>query len=485
MDIEIPKIFAQTVPEAALWSQGVFYQSAIADVIISYKILPIVISLVWVYGLAKLAWQASKQRQFATRTAIFFTIKCWVFAALGIGLLSLKSSTPFNPMSYNNVEWSSYSNNSYLNNNSNRPIWSYVIIHKAYNEIADLFTDVIVRISGEKNYNNNVDSVFQTIVDSSTQNIDDPNIKNDLDILAAQCRNKGVQKITGVNESFASFFDLTQPKCADQFEKLNNSLKFWARNKIKTDSHVYFNAMQEQPSLASSFLIKLGLLDSQKYENKIIASALVNYARQRSGLIVDVDHDALLGKISNADVYADISAATDFDYLLTGIAKFFAGQNTDVAIVRNNLARQYNSMLAWIPGFRGMCKAFIAVMFLVALIAFSFGFTKLIMAWLCMVFWFTLYMPLSALSYMLTMSLFVNGNSIKAIASVGSDPFSLSAASSFDAHASQYMVAYFMAQIAILSFTSIFGLIDLFKGTTDKMSSTVVGTIAKGAIAMV
>ena len=53
----------------------------------------------------------------------------------------------------------------------------YVLIHKGFNEIADLFTKAIVTVSGEKNYNNNVDSVFQAIIDSSTQNIDDPNIK--------------------------------------------------------------------------------------------------------------------------------------------------------------------------------------------------------------------------------------------------------------------------------------------------------------------
>lgn len=485
MDLSIPKVFAQTVPEAAIWSQGVFYQSSIADLILSYKILPSIIALVWVWGLCRLAWQGKKEKQFATRKAVIFSVRCWLFAALGISLLSLKSSTPFSPMSYNSVEWNQYSDNEYLNNSSTNPIWVYVLIHKGFNEIADLFTKAIVTVSGEKNYNNNVDSVFQAIIDSSTQNIDDPNIKNDLDILAAQCRNKGVQKITGVNDSFSNFFDLTDPKCADQFNKVNASLKSWADSKIKSDAHVYFNAMQEEPSLASKFLIKLGLLDGQKYENKMIASALVNYARQRSGLLVDVDHDALLGKVTNADVYADITAATDFDYWFSGVVKIFAGKNTDVAIVRNNLARQYNSMLAWIPGFRGFCKAFIAIMFLAALIALSLGFTKLLYAWFGMVFWFTLYMPLSALAYMITMGLFIDGNSIKSIASVGSDPFALSAASSFDAHASQYMVAYFMAQIAILSFTSICGLIDLFKGTKDSMSSTVVGSVAKGAIAMI
>lgn len=483
MDFSIPSIFTQTIPEAVIWSQGVFYQSKIADILLSFKILPTIVALYWTIGLIRISWKSFKEHNVDLKHAIMFTIKTWGFAALGIALLSLKSSTPFSPISYNKVEWKTYSKDEYLNNNEN-PLWIYVILHKGFIEISDVLTNGIVSISGESNYNNNVDSVFQMIADSATQNIDDPNLKNDIDILSSQCRNKGSQKITGVFSSFSSFFDLSDPNCAAQYSKVNSELSTWADSKIRSDANLYYNAQKENPNLASGILIKLGLLDEQKYKNKIIASALVNYAHDRSGFILDVDHDALLGKVTNADTYADISAATDLDYLTSGIAKFFTGKSTDLANVRNNLARQYNSMLAWIPAFRGMSKAFIAVMFLVSMVAFCFGFTKMIFAWFGMTFWFTLYMPLSALAYEITMHIFADSNSIKQISAIGSDPLSLAAASQFDAHASQYMVAYFMAQIAILSFTSIFGLVDLFKGTKDNISSTVIGS-AVGALRFV
>ena len=483
MDLSIPKIFAQTIPEAVIWAQGVFYQTKIADIILSFKILPIVVALFWCAGVCKIAWKGYKEKNINFKYAIMFTIKTWSFAAIGIMLLSLKSSTPFSPMSYNNSQWSTYSDDDYLKD-SDKPLWAYVILHKGFIEVADVFTNGIVSISGEKNYNSNVDSVFEMIADSATQNIDDPNVKNDLDILASQCRNKGVQKVNGVLDSFSSFFDLSDPNCSAQYTKVNNELNTWAQSKINSDANVYFESQKEQPSLASQIAIKLGILDDQKYKNKVIASALVNYAHERKGLIVDVDHDALLGKVTNADTYADLSAATDMDYLTSGFVKLFTGKSTDVANVRNNLARQYNSMLAWIPGFRGICKAFIALMFLVSIIALSFGFTKMFFAWFGMTFWFTLYMPLSALAYMITMNVFADGNSIKQIAALGADPFSLAAASSFDAHASQYMVAYFMAQLAIISFTSVFGLVDLFKGTKDNLSSTILGTAAKGIMAL-
>jgi hypothetical protein len=292
------------------------------------------------------------------------------------------------------------------------------------------------------------DMMFKLLVNTASMQLDNPELTTRLDSLMQDCGDPQKGTVMGPGSGVGSLLDLDNPDCLARYRAMQTSLKQWAGAKIPS----YVKKVSETSPTELPYNVR-AFSNREVLENKIIGSALVAYAKDKTRGMKD-------GINTNTDALNITKTSDHFWYLLQkaasggGVASMVANlfnENGDgeAAINRNEARNIYNNLLNLIPAFKGLVKAFIAIAFLAAAGGLCLGFIKPLLWWLGLVMMDMVYEPLSTLNYEINALLLRSSEIGNAFGELSHDPLAVMGAAIIDSKLVQYQTAYFLSQFVI------------------------------------
>lgn len=460
--MSLPEIFTQTPLEAGIWTAAVGAQTAIAKAITSSAVFYGAVTLSLAIGAIMFLFGIGSGG--STKRSISRFLLLLVTIAIGFSFLKKENSTPFSPVNATGVKWRSVSkvasNPKYksLQSNYNGLFW-YTTFHKSMSEIAHLMTDIIAKGMDDPNYNQAPEFLLNALAQTARATIDDPEVERKFDVLVHNCTDTKRGKVLGNNDSIKTLFDLSSPDCNATYSELVTSLRTWAeRNRP---------AILTTPPIGSSIAIAFdafALSDVQVVDNKMIASAVKNYARQKIGETSDFHNTNADASINGTDFWVNLNKylfSTDSIMIgINGVKKLFGFETSDLegANARNEAAVKYNKLLQFLPAVRGYASAILAYSWIVAAVALCVGVHQMFLSWLKMTAWFCLYMPFSAALYQFTTKMIATTENIQAMNSLRVDPMILAGANVIDYNIARMQLVYFILQLSLMAFFGFAGI---------------------------
>ncbi|RYZ89316.1 MAG: hypothetical protein EOP04_07155 [Proteobacteria bacterium] len=444
-------MFSLTPIEAAIWQAGVGIQSALAAHLFSSMFFTGFVLAFFLKNILKAFHSVNQGAKIEDVTIQVGAIM--LSLALGLTFLHANATTAFKPQDSKGRNWSDYqfvkSSNKYtaLQDNHNG-LWWYRLLHGGSTELSKYLTVVVGKIFRDDSYAAAPDMMFKLLVNTASMQIDNPELTLSLDNMMQTCGDPQKGTVIGPSSGVGDLLDLGRPECMQQYQDLQVKLKQWASTKIPT----YVKKVSETPSEGLPFAVR-GFSDREVLENKIVGSALVAYAKDKSRGFKD-------GVNTNTDALSITDKQDHFWYLLqkaasgggfaSMLANLFSDDGSSEAAINRNEARNiYNNLLNLIPSFKGIVKAFIAISFLFAAAALAFGFSGPALWWLSVLAMDMVYEPLSTANYQINVSLMKSSEIGAAFGHLSQDPMAVMGAAIIDSNLVTYQTAYFLSQMAI------------------------------------
>jgi len=317
------------------------------------------------------------------------------------------------------------------------------MFHKATTELSSFATEILGKIFGDETYLKSPDMVFKLFASMSAVSLDDPQISAKLDALVVACGDTIDGRVLNTSDSFFSLLDNTKDDCQLRYADLRTELLDWVR-----ENQPYYYVDMMSTDLSDMFDI---FRDKELMDNKLIASALVNYGKSKTnGNAHHLNTEALnLG--TSGYFWTSFQKIFTTDSFINTV-NFMTGGDTNVEseMARNNAALLYNRLLNLLPWFRGAIKVVLALGFILAAAALGFGWLKPMVWWLGVLFMEAAYGPLSALAYHIS-AFFVNTNGVlDKLGMLKMDPMILMAAHEIDQSMAYLQTGYFVIQMVII-----------------------------------
>ena len=447
-------LFTQSPIEASIWTAFVALQQWIADQVILTPVFKGAVvtwlGYILVRGLYSMAMSGSPG------TAIGQMVTCLLYSALGFTILRGKSHEDFRPFDAKGSAWTSSSrvrsSGKYQSlGDSTQGLQVYVQLHRGAAQIGSFISEQVAHVFKNSTHAQSPFLFLQTMAKTASATIDDPKILSGLSWMFENCSDRREATILNAETSYGTLFDRTKPECKSHYTELRRDLHQWARLKWGT------SAWNVGDIALSQVGEKLGIVDEETMQNKMIASALVNMARQQMGqnarsvhagaLLADPQTDPLLGNSST--VFTSMANTIS----PSGIANHFFGDvfgaDFIAADARNKAASLYNRIVQFIPPIRGYAKGLLALAFVFAAAGLCFGTPRYFVAWLGMLVMFTAYEPLSTVLYETTMLFAKARETADSMAALRSDPLVLSGAAIIDDNIAKIEAVYFTLQMGL------------------------------------
>lgn len=436
-DLLDPKVFTLTPAEAGMWQAAVNGQGALVSYIFDTPTFKTAAWLFFSIYLIKGLKAYADSFNVEHLEKIFVKFLCLV---AGLWILMTVNSKPFSVVSDSGRSWTG---------TIERPISSnglmfYSIAHKATTELSKMATKVVGLVFGDGSYLRSPDMVYKIFTSMAAVTLDDPGVSAKLDALASECGDTRLGKMLTGTSSMAELFDLEKPDCRQKYDALQIDLKAWVEEKMPN----YFNILQSEQQYPT-FLNRFR--DAETVENKIIASAIIDYGKSKNER--DIQH------LNVGALNLDTS-----DYFWISFQKMFStegmlnlvniiGQsdrNIDASLSRNHSALAYNRLLNLIPWFRGALKAVLAITFIIMAAMLTFGFVWPLRAWVTALFMEAAYGPVSALAYHFT-GLFLRYSEVfERFDTLKNTPLVLVAAHEIDQSVAYLQTIYFILQMVVI-----------------------------------
>ena len=448
--------FTQSPIEASIWTAFVGLQERLSDALITMPVFKAAVAtwlgILLVRAVYQMVTSGSPGGAFG-RFGI--ALGC---CALGLTLLRSKGNSEFRPVNAHGAAWSDSAkvrgSGKYQALSSGvHGLYFYVKIHHAAGEIASFISAAVGQLFKDQNYNQSPFLLMQTMAQTAGATIDDPKAVSSLNWLFENCADRRDAPVLTATSSYSALFDLARPECRDRYSALRQDLKAWAKDKWGTS---LWNMGEIKLAQLRS---KFGSVDEETVQNKMIASALVNMARNRNGQgsrIYNVNTAGMLnGKDSDTVFGSSTSFFVGLDNALSaaGVANGMLSGPTGVDFItadaRNKSASLYNRIVQFIPPIRGYAKGLLALAFVFASAGLCFGTPRFMVAWFGTLVLFTAYEPLSTILYQTTM-LFTNAQeTTDALTALRGDPLVLSGAAIIDDNMARFEAVYFNLQMGL------------------------------------
>ena len=451
----LESLFAQSPIEASLWTHFVALQQWIVGAFFSGLIFKAAVATYLGFVLIRCLWSMGVDQSPAQAFRQFLI--ALVISFVGLALLSAKSTAAFRPVTATGKQWSASTKarqaGSYTGLEATaNGLWFYVLAHGAANDVSRRLSEHIARSFGDHGYSKSPYLLAQTMAQTAGAAIDDPAITTSLQTLFESCTDMRVAPVLSKDSSFSSLFDLQREPCKQEYDLMRRNLSTWAEGKAGT-SYI------DSASLAVNSLgVSLGLADKETYRNKLIASALVNYVRHRSGQRGQqaVNPSALLqpGQAHPMDglgqsYFTNLAQSLSVGGALNQFLKPITGTDYRKADIRNEAALVYSKLVEFLPPIRGYAKGILAFLFVFASVAVCFGNVRLMISWLGMLVIFTAYEPLSTLLYQSTMMFTSAHENVQAMQALKNDPLVLAGAAIVDDNLAGIQAVYFVLQVGL------------------------------------
>lgn len=455
----LPNIFTQTPIEAAIWTAAVGTQTEIARIITSTPIFYGCISLA--IGAAALMFffrlgTAHHKGHAVSKLALFLLTVC-----LGISFLSYQNRTSFSPVNARGVEWKQNprvaSNLRYsdLRIQATGLYW-YTVIHRGLIEVSDLLTSAVGYVAQDPLNKSAPQYLVNALAATAKMSLDDPAVEETFDELVARCSDTHQGRILSSESSLKTLFNVNDAWCNSKYQTLASQLKSWARNHRPRELNF--------GSGASSLLASVGLARQDAVDNKIIASAVKNYARDKAGESYAFHNTNGAALVDGSDFWVNLTKSFSPSSAILSVVNagrsFFGMEPKDLegAAARNEAAVAYNQLLAFLPAARGYAKAIIAYLFIAAALGLCVGISGYFWGWLKMAAIFTFYEPISAAFYYFTTKMITTTETIRAMDSIRVDPLVLSGANIIDSNLARMELVYFCIQMGLLLTVAVAGI---------------------------
>jgi hypothetical protein len=447
-------LFTQSPIEASIWTAFVALQQWIVDQVILTSVFKGAVvtwlGYVLVRGFYRMATSGSPG------TAVGQIMTALFFSTIGFAILRGKATEDFRPSDASGKAWTSSpkvraSGKFQALEGGAHGLKVYVQIHRGAAQLAAYISEQVARVFKNHSHSQSPFLFLQTMAKTAGATIDDPNILSSLNWLFDNCSNRREAVVLNAETSYASLFDMANPNCRGRYQDLRRDLHHWARLKWGT------SAWNVGDIALSQVGEKLGLIDQETLQNKMIASALVNMARKQMGqnargvhtgiLLGDPKSDPLIG--NGASFFSSIANLTS----PSGISGHFFGDIFGMdflaADARNKSAALYNRIVQFIPPIRGYAKGLLALAFVFATAGLCFGTPRFFVAWLGMLAMFTVYEPLSTILYETTMLFTKAQETSESLAALKNDPLVLSGAAIIDDNIARIEAVYFTLQLGL------------------------------------
>lgn len=462
-------MFTQTPIEGAIWTSFVAIQQWIAANIILTSVFKTAVVTWFGFLLIKCIYQMSTHHSPGILFGKF--VFALILSAIGFSILKTRASDTFRPLNANGRTWDSNQKTRDSQKYSGlftdtQGLYFYVQIHKGVNQISSFVSGKIAEIFRDKNHNQSPFLLIQTLAQTASQTIDDPNAVSSLNWLFENCSDPRKAPILDVKSSFSNYFDLSKSDCSSRYSQFRKELFAWSKDKWGT-------SIWNFGDIALSHLkSKFGHINEETLQNKMIASALVNAARMQQGrdnqhnvhsrALLSNEKDPMTG--NGATYFAAVAHALSIGGFFNNLLAPFTGTDFYGADVRNKSAVLYNQILQFLPPIRGYAKGLLAICFVIAAASLCFGTPRFFISWFKMLFIFTIYEPLSTILYESVM-LFTNAKeTADAFHALSNDPLILSGAAIIDDNLARIQAIYFALQVG-LSFVCAAGGISIFMFT--------------------
>lgn len=483
-------MFTQSPIEGAIWTSFAAIQQWLVDNILLTTLFKLSVISFFGFLFIKVIYQIGTNKSPGTVIGKF--TMALLISAIGFSLLKTKATDSFRPETATGKAWNSYSkirdSQKYSGLfSSTNGLYFYVQIHRGVNQISKFISGKIGELFKNQNSNQSPYLLILTLTQTASQTIDDPHAVASLNWLFENCSNPRSAPILNPNSSFSNLFDLTNEDCKTRYSQLRKELVTWSQNK-------WGSSLWNKGDIAFSYLkSKFGYLSEETLQNKMIASALVNAAREQMGrnnrqnvnnkaLLVNPTEDPMTA--STTTYFTGLSNSISVGGFLNALISPITGGDLYGADMRNKSATIYNQILQFLPSIRGYAKGLLALFFVFAAASMCFGTPRFIVSWFGMLLIFTLYEPLSTILYESVM-LFSNAKeTTDALQALQSDPLILSGAAIIDDNLARLQSIYFSLQIG-LAFVCAAGGISIFMftkrmggGLADSILSKAVGYIS-------
>lgn len=451
-------IFAMTPVEGAIWHMGVMAQSFLSSEIFGSNVFTalVVLGFTVVFFRSLMAINDGEDSNVAARRVLVHML------LMGLGLMFIRTvnSAPFTTTDAGGRSWVSYSsvamspNYDALKRSTDGLYW-YTFLHKGAIQVSNVMTEAVGGVFNDKNYPKASNMVFKMLVNTANMAIDDPKVTESLEILAAKCSDTADGRVLDKNGSLHSLFDIRGPDCEKHYADLQAGLRSWVKRRYPE----YLKKIEALPDTETHEKLA-GLKDRQVLENKIIASALVNYAKSRGSRSdgINTNSGALTLNDKSDHFWFNVQRVVASGAGTASIASMFTDNDTEAVIVRNEAGIIYNNLLNLLPTIRGYVKAFIALAFILCAAVLSMGHTKPMIWWLTIVGMEMLYTPLSALNYEICTNFMLDSRVLTGFGELRNDPMIIAGASLIDGQLARIQTAYFLTQTVIVSMF-VFGIV--------------------------
>lgn len=443
----LPQIFVSTPVEAGLWTAAVTTQAQIAKAIttspIFWGIVAISIGFMTIRVLMDMG--TGQGRDYALKRFVI-SLLC---VTLGITFLKKENTSAFSPMNASNREWKSIpkvaANPKYKSlQNQEKGLYWYTLIHRGMWEVALFMTNIVSNTAGDPLSKEAPEYLLNAFAQTARATIDDPEVERTFDSLVFNCSDSKAGKVLGNMDSIKSMFNLTKPECNQLYNSLQIKLKSWAQSKMPP-------YVPPPPGSNSITQAAYYMSNPEFLSNKMIASAVKNYARTRVGEQSTLSNTNTEALIDGSDFWVNVSKSFSTDSFLMFLnAASPEYRDYEGAAARNEVAVTYNRLLQFLPAMRGYANVILAYTFIAAAIGLCAGIPTMFFGWLKMTAFFCLYMPFSAALYQFTTRIVTTSQNITLMNSIQSDPMVLAGASILDANIARITAVYFCLQIAVL-----------------------------------
>lgn len=457
-------LFTQSPIEASLWTSFVTMQDWLVENILLTSVFKAA-AFTWMgFLLIRMLYRVGSTGRVGSAAGNYLV--ALILSAIGFSILRTRSSEPFRPVNAVGGEWTSsarvnatgkYEN---LSSGSAHGLAFYVMIHRGVNEIAEFVSGKVGEMFGNGVSRKSPYLMLQTMAQTAGATIDDPKALSSMNWLFENCVQGRNAKLLKPTDSYAELFDLTKPDCAERYRTFKGELYAWSQGKWGTS---WWNVGQIAVSQIGA---KLGFTDEETLKNKMIASALVNAARNMTGQSrQSVNSAALLGGEGSdpqnnfgAGYFASASNTFSVGGALNTFLKPLTGVDFWAADARNQSAAAYNRIIQFMPPIRGYAKGLLALAFVFAASALCFGTPRYMMAWMGMLLVFTAYGPLSTLLYETTMMFTKAKETTDAMGALRNDPLVLSGAAIVDDNLARIQAVYFALQLGLAGVCAVGGM---------------------------
>ena len=347
------QIFSMTPIEASIWHWAVSAQNYLATELFGSNVFLGCIILMFTIFLLKSMWNLS-QGGVADEIGRRILFK---LAMVGMGLLFLRTmnTSPFLPVDSNDTPWQSKSyvvrtpKFSNLKNSTDGLYW-YTFFHKGGVQLGKFLTNAVGGIFQDPCYPKSPNMLFKVMVGSAAVAIDDSRVTENLDVLAQKCSDTANGAVLGKGDSLKVLFDLSSVECQDRYKDLKVSLSNWASRRMPHYLRKFIDLG------AGEYPVRLGAInDGETLENKVIASALVNYAKSKAGKKdeINTNVEALGIRSVSEHFWFNVQRMVSGGSLIPAIISPFTEEDTEAAIVKNEAGIIYNNLLNLVPPVKG------------------------------------------------------------------------------------------------------------------------------------